>query len=162
MGIRSYKQVNEKIMILFAKTLVGCDFDMGQDANYMVQKVKRWLRENDLKVEKIIKETTGEKTMKKKTVTWFYMKYVNEEDFKPAMLIKRLDLKGNVLIKLFLLEEELMRAGIFALSPFRITPESRTLMYDYFNENGTEFQETDIIPIQGKFTWVGFNVDVKE
>lgn len=59
MGLKSYKRVNEKIMILFAKTLVGCDFDMGQDANYMVQKVKRWLRENDKKVEKIIKETTG-------------------------------------------------------------------------------------------------------
>lgn len=61
MGIQSYKRVNEKILILFAKTLVGCDFDMGQDEKYMVQKVKRWLRENDKKIEKIIKETTGNK-----------------------------------------------------------------------------------------------------
>lgn len=101
--------------------------------------------------------------MKKKTVTWFYMKYM-DEDFKPAMLIKRVDLKGNVLIKLFLLDEDLMKAGIFALSPLRITLESNNNfdMLEYFNENGTEFQEADIIPIQGKFTWVGFNVDAKE
>jgi hypothetical protein len=60
MSVQSYKRVNERIIIEFSKRLVGCDFDIDQDEKYMVQFVKRWLRENDKKVEKIITETTGE------------------------------------------------------------------------------------------------------
>lgn len=60
MSVQSYKRVNERIMVMFAKTLVGCDFDMGQDEKYMTNYVKHWLNDNNKKIEKLIRETTGE------------------------------------------------------------------------------------------------------
>lgn len=60
-SVKSYKKINEKIMILLAKQyLPGRDFSMEQSEKDIVQSVLRWLRENDTKIERIIKESTGE------------------------------------------------------------------------------------------------------
>ena len=56
-SIEKQKRNVQKIMTLFAKEyLPGCDFDMGQTQQDIVNNVIRWLKENNSRIEKIIKD----------------------------------------------------------------------------------------------------------